>query len=74
MLERLTATRDAALLSKLRTIALDSLIEMASWHRPAHAYAARMLLGRIAGLPEERLKDLARNGPVETIIDALSRR
>ena len=72
MLEQLTATRNADLLVKIRSVALDSLIEMASWRRPSHAYFARMVLGRVAGLPEDHLKRLAWNGPVEAIIQAAS--
>ena len=30
-----------------------------------------MVLGRIAGLPQDRLNDLAWNGPVETIVEAV---
>ena len=54
-------------------MALDSLIEMASWRRPNHALFARMVLGRVAGIPEDRLKDLAWNGPVDAIIKAAER-
>lgn len=71
VLERLTASRDVAVLSKLRAGAIDSLVEMALWRRPGHAYHARMLAGRIAGLPEEQLAKLAWDGPLEAIIDAL---
>ena len=51
-------------------MALDSLIEMASWRRPSHALFARMVLGRVAGIPEDRLKELAWDGPVDAIIQA----
>lgn len=64
LLEQLTASRDAGLLGRIRAVALASLIEMATWRRPGHAYTARMVLGRIRGLPEGRLRDLAGNGPV----------
>ena len=73
LVERLTAGRNSALVARIRSMALDSLVEMASWHRPSHAYFARMVLGRIAGLSEDRLKDLAWNGPVESIIKAVDR-
>jgi hypothetical protein len=73
VLEPLTASRNAAVLERLRTVALDSLIEMALWRDASHAYPARMLLGRVAGVPEDRLKQLAWNGPPETIVQALSR-
>jgi len=73
LLEQLTAGRNAALLAKIRSLALDSLIEMASWRRMAHAYMARMVLGRVAGIPEDRLEKLALNGPADEIVEAISR-
>ncbi len=70
LLMQLTAGRNSDLLAKIRSIALDSLIEMASWRDPSHAYFARIVLGRVAGLPEDRLEKLAWNGPVDPIIEA----
>lgn len=70
LLEAMTVGRPPDLLAKIRSAAIDSLIEMASWRRPSHAYFGRMILGRVAGLPEERLKELAWNGPVGAIIEA----
>jgi hypothetical protein len=69
LLESLTAGRNPELLAQIRAIALDSLIEMASWRRASHAYFARKILGRIAGLSEKQLNDLAWNGPVEIIVE-----
>jgi hypothetical protein len=69
-LYRLFATEPPDLLAKIRSIALDSLIEMAPWRDPSHAYFARVVLGRVAGLPEDRLEKLAWNGPVDPIIEA----
>jgi hypothetical protein len=74
LLEELTAARNPQLLEKICSTALDSLIEMASWRRPGHAYSARIVLGRVAGLPEDRLGDLAWNGPVATIIETAKQR
>ena len=70
LLMELTAARNPDLLAKIRSIAVDSLIEMAAWRRPSHAYFSRILAGRLAGLPENRLKQLAWDGPVEAIIQA----
>jgi hypothetical protein len=70
LLMQLTAARNTDLLAKLRASALDSLIEMARWREAGHAYFARMVLGRVAGLPEDRLQGLAWNGPVDAIIEA----
>jgi hypothetical protein len=74
LLAQWTDGRNAPLLAKIRSSALDSLVEMASWRRPGHAYFARMVLGRIAGLPEDRLNELAWSGPVETIVAAVDGR
>ncbi|HLH01365.1 MAG TPA: HEAT repeat domain-containing protein [Bryobacteraceae bacterium] len=68
LLMHLTAARDPVLLAKIRTRALDSLIEMARWRDSGHAYFSRIILGRIAGRPEDRLDKLAWSGPVEKII------
>ena len=68
LLEQLTMSRNAELLGKIRSLALTSLIEMASWRRAGHAYFSRMVLGRVRGLPEDRLKDLAWNGPVSPLL------
>jgi len=73
LLMELTAGRDADLLGKIRSDALDSLVEMASWRGPSHAFFARMVLGRVAGIPEDRLKELAWNGPASAIVDAARR-
>lgn len=54
----LTQSRNPRLLAELRVRALASLIEMARWDN-AHAVPARMILGRIAGIDETKLKNLA---------------
>ena len=71
VLESLTKSREPKLLAQLRSEALVSLIEMARWHSTGHAYTARILLGRIAGIEEERLKKLAMAGNPEEIINVL---
>lgn len=74
LLVELTKGREADLLAKLRAEALDSLVEMALWRQPSHAYFARILLGRVAGVPEEKLGSQAWNGPVKEIVEAARRR
>jgi len=69
----LSRTRDPRLLHQLRVRALSSLIEMARWRDPGHADDARMILGRVAGLPEEHLVKLIANGDVEQIVAAAQR-
>jgi hypothetical protein len=46
---------------------------MTMWRDASHAYFARMLLGRVAGIPEDRLEELAWKGPPEAIVEALAR-
>ncbi len=71
----MTAARNPALLAKLRAEALDSLIEMASWSSPGHAAMARLILGRVAGMPDERILPLAMaEGPPTEIIEAARRK
>jgi len=54
-LVKLTEGRDPAVLSELRRQALPSLAEMARWKSPGHAQASFILLGRVAGIPEEEI-------------------
>jgi hypothetical protein len=55
-LQQLTESRDPALLQELRDHALDSLIEMARWKSPGHAYMPFFVLGRVAGMSEDAIK------------------
>jgi len=71
VLESLTKTRDPKLLAQLRSEALTSLIEMSRWHSSGHAYTPRILLGRIAGIEEQRLTKLAGADAAEEIISAV---
>ena len=69
----LTAKRDPRLLNQLRVRALASLIEMARWRDRLHADDARMILGRVAGLPEDQMMKLVADGEVEQIVSAAQR-
>src|SRR6185295_12100724 len=71
LLTFLTRSRDPALLRLLRTRALDSLIEMAVWRSPAHADSSLLLLGRIAGIEEERLQRLIATQQTQVILDSV---
>jgi hypothetical protein len=68
-----TQARDPGLLEQLKAQALDALIEIARWRDTGHAIPARLVLGRIAGIPEDRLVQLA-PGDVQVILDSLARR
>jgi hypothetical protein len=58
LLAAMVGKRDPNLLSQLRAETLDSLIEMAQWHDPGHADAYRELLGKIAGLRDDHIREL----------------
>lgn len=66
----MSRSRDPVLLAKIRARALEPLIEMATWIEWGHAAAARMILGRMGGIPEDKLSELV-NGPVGVIVDAV---
>ena len=53
----LTKSRDPKLLAQIRSEALVALLEMARWRSSGHAYDARILLARIAGIEEERAEN-----------------
>ena len=74
LLTSLTASRPRLLLERLRTTALPSLIEMAQWENPGHAYSYRVLLGRIAGLDEAQIQNLIASSKVNEIIAAARQR
>jgi len=63
LLGTLTKTRNPNLLGMVNRRASDSLIEMARWREFGHAQSARLILGRIAGIDEERLQRLAHDDP-----------
>ena len=74
LLEGLTTARDAKVLEQVCSPAKEALLEMARWHAAGHAFAARMLLGRCAGIDEKRLQELARAGNLEPILKAFRNR
>ncbi len=70
VLMSLSEPRPPALLDRLRRESLADLVEMARWRDPGHAAPARLLLGRVAGLPEDRVRALTVAGDVEAIVAA----
>ena len=68
LLSVLTARRNPTLLGALRKNALPALIEMARWRNAGHAYHSRVILGRMAGIEETRLEQLANQGQVDEIL------
>ncbi|MBL7848681.1 MAG: HEAT repeat domain-containing protein [Cyclobacteriaceae bacterium] len=53
LLVSLTSDRNPGLMAKLRKEALYPLADMARWKSTGHAYPAFMILGRMAGWPDE---------------------
>jgi hypothetical protein len=53
----LTQSRDSILLKQLKVLALPSITEMAKWKSSGHAYPAYLILGRIAGYPDDKVTD-----------------
>jgi hypothetical protein len=72
LVEILTRPRNPEVLAAIRAGALDNLVEMARWRSQGHAWDARLVLGRVAGIDETRLQELVRQGPVDEIISAAS--
>ncbi len=70
----LTAGSDPGLLGKLRAECLDSIVEMARWHNIGHAYFARMILARMAGVPDSDLLPSLENPPTDAVIAAVKSR
>ena len=54
-LQNLVTRSDEKALKELRQRALPALVEMARWQSQGHAYAAYVLVGRIAGLDEDEI-------------------
>ncbi len=73
-LVNITESRDASALDQIRDRALPSLVEMARWHQLEHALPAYILLGRLAGLPEQEIQDSWSKGDRERVIAAASKK
>ncbi len=71
-LSSITEQRNPEILNLLRRKDVqERLVEMARW-RTWHAGYAKYVLGRIAGIDEERLKELVSSGQTDAIINHLS--
>jgi hypothetical protein len=68
LLEQMTASREPGLLRRLREQAWDVLVEMATWKDFGHAYPSRVILGRVIGIPEDRLQKLILSGTVDELL------
>jgi hypothetical protein len=73
ILDALAASGNTKLLQRLRAEAWDALLEMADWRESGWSMTARMILARLAGIPEQRLLDLI-NAPLAEFRAALAKR
>ena len=64
----LTDSRDPRILAELRRRAMPSLIEMAQWKHLEHALPPYILLGRVLGMPENKLQEAWANNQRDTVI------
>ncbi len=71
ILSELTETRDKGVLGKIRDEAMSSLREMAAWRWSGHNTYARLILGRIAGIEEVRLRKMIDDGDLAGVLQAL---
>ncbi len=67
-LVNMTEKRDERVLSEIRESALNPLVEMARWKHLPHALPGVILLGRIAGMPEEEIQAAWSKGDREAVI------
>jgi hypothetical protein len=68
VLQILTDQHDPSVLDQLRDRGLPALIEMARWKTLEHALPAYLLLGRVAGVPDDEVQQAWARGDRESII------
>lgn len=73
-LVNLTEARDQSTLEQLRDRAMVSLVEMARWKHLAHALPAYILLGRVAGMPEQDIQSTWTSGDREKVIANIAKK
>ena len=69
-LAELSESRPPALLKQLQQDALPSLVEMARWKYPGHAWSSIVILGRIGGLTDDEIQKDVDQGKREAVIRA----
>ncbi len=70
LLAKLTESRDRSVLALVAAKALPSLVEGAQWTSASHAYAFQEILGRVGGIPEQKLQEMIRDGETSQIVAA----
>jgi hypothetical protein len=68
MLQILTDDHNVSALDQLRERALPALTEMARWKTLQHALPAFLLLGRVAGIPDDQVQESWSRGDRDSII------
>jgi hypothetical protein len=63
VLDELTHSRNPQLLTQIQSQAWEPLLEMARWRDTGHAVSPRLVLGRVRGIPEEQLPQVAYGTP-----------
>ena len=71
VLEALTQSRDPKLLAQVEQQAWEQLMEMARWRATGHAFYPRIILGRIRGVPDDRLMTAGFGSP-EAFLQAIA--
>lgn len=71
-LQILTDQPDQGILDQIRERSLPSLIDMARWKTLAHALPPYLLLGRIAGLPEDQVQAAWSRGDRDWVINQVT--
>jgi hypothetical protein len=69
-LMQLTETKDPAPLKDLTARALPALVEMARWKSRGHALPSFVMLGRIAGMPDDAVFKAWEEGKQQLVIEA----
>jgi hypothetical protein len=72
-LAQITTDRPPALIAMLRTRSLPALLEMSRWQSMGHAGAALVVLGRVAGLPDQEIGEALQRGERAPILEAAER-
>ena len=68
VLQILTDGHNPSVMEQVHDRALGSLVEMARWKSLTHALPAYLLLGRVAGLPDQEVQDAWNRGDRESVI------
>jgi hypothetical protein len=74
VLQILTDSPNPSVIEQLRERSLASLVEMARWKALSHALPAFLLVGRVAGLPDEKVQEAWTRGDRESVISQATKK